>query len=437
MTNNLTPSGDEVLEQLGINPHNLRTQFPTREQRLQYRAVVQWLTDYKPKSDATNLDKVRHYTESLHCLCKVKALTLVYSIVNLRITIRTTTAEFSLPLSEYLSFKTLFYKLLEISNEIISSFQSEENNLSSIQILKAIALSGMDNLTESISIYEKLLQTNISEEILVEVYARLASCKIQGERFEEGIKDLNHSLMLIEKYLCSGLSLDLQEKFLKLKANLLTELAYYKMNSSKFDEANNLYSEALNILDENKILHVRLNPLVHKGIILRKLFRTNDSIDVLEQAMVAARDIESEEALIWIAHHLAWAFRMEKKYQEAESNCLLSLEGYKKINAERGINDCYELLGWIKLDQDNVNSAIKYFEIALKWRKENKRTQGMASCLMSLAVAYLRKGKLLKAFGTGLKGLNLYRKTGVLNWARIYRILNFVRIFRNLLLKTK
>ena len=61
----------------------------------------------------------------------------------------------------------------------------------------------------------------------------------------------------------------------------------------------------------------------------------------------------------------------------------------------------------------------------------------MASCLMSLAVAYLRKGKLLKAFGTGLKGLNLYRKAGVLNWTRIYRILNFARIFRNLLLKIK
>jgi len=437
MTNNLTPSGDEVLEQLGINPHNLRAQFPTREQRLQYRAVVQWLTDYKPKSDADNLDKVRHYTESLHYLCNLKALTLVYSIVNLRITIRTTTAEFSLPLSEYLSFKTPCYKLLEISNEIISSFQSEENNLSSIQILKATALSGMDNLTESISICEKLLQTNISEEILVEVYARLASCKIQGERFEEGIKDFHHSLVLIKKYLSSGLSLDLQEKFFKLKANLLTELAYYKMNSSKFDEANNLYSEALNILDENKLLHLRLNSLVHKGIILRKLFRSKESIDVLEQAMVAARDIESEEALIWIAHHLAWAFRMERKYQEAESNCLLSLEGYKKINAERGINDCYELLGWIKLDQRKVNSAIKYFEIALKWRKENKRTQGMASCLMSLAVAYLRKGKFLKCVLTGIQGLNLYRKAGVLNWTRIYRILNFARIFRHLFLKSK
>lgn len=436
MTNNLTPSGNVLLEQLGINPHNLCADFPTREQRLQYRAVVQWLTDYKPKSD-TNLEKVRPYTESLLHLCDVKALRLVYSIVDLRITISTTTAEFSLSLSEYLSFKTLFYKLLEISNKIISSFQNEETDLSSIQILKAIALSGMDNLTEAISIYEKLLETNISEQINVEVYARLAGCKIQGEMFKEGIQALNQSLTLLEKYLCYDLSFDKQEKFLKLKAYLLSELAYYKMNSSKFDEANNLYSESLSILDKNKIIHASINPLVHKAIILRKLFLTNESINLLQKALVRAKDIESEESIIWIAHHLAWALRMEKKYQEAELNGLLSLEGYQKINAERGINDSYELLGWICLDRGNVNNAIKNFETALKWRKANKRTQGAASCVMGLAVAYLRKGKFFKAVFTGLQGLNLYHQAGVLNWTRLFRIFNFARISSHLFLKSK
>jgi len=72
MENNLTPSGDLVLEQLGINPHNLRADFPTREKRLHYRAVVQWLTDYKPKSDSTNLEKVKGCLETFYHLCKVE-----------------------------------------------------------------------------------------------------------------------------------------------------------------------------------------------------------------------------------------------------------------------------------------------------------------------------------------------------------------------------
>ncbi|MEG4793733.1 tetratricopeptide repeat protein [Microcoleus sp. LAD1_D1] len=72
MQNNPLPSGELILEKLGINLHNLPAQFPTREQRLQYRAVVQWLTDDKPKSDASNLEKVRGYLEAFHHLCEVE-----------------------------------------------------------------------------------------------------------------------------------------------------------------------------------------------------------------------------------------------------------------------------------------------------------------------------------------------------------------------------
>ncbi|MEG4408813.1 tetratricopeptide repeat protein [Microcoleus sp. MON2_D5] len=72
MQNNRLPSGELIVEKLGINPHDLPAQFPTREQRLQYRAVVQWLTDYKPKSDASNLEKVRGYLEAFYHLCEVE-----------------------------------------------------------------------------------------------------------------------------------------------------------------------------------------------------------------------------------------------------------------------------------------------------------------------------------------------------------------------------
>ena len=72
MMNSVTQSGELLLEQLGINSHNLRAQFPTCEQRCQYRAVVNWLTDYKPKSDATNLEKVRGYLEAFYHLCEVE-----------------------------------------------------------------------------------------------------------------------------------------------------------------------------------------------------------------------------------------------------------------------------------------------------------------------------------------------------------------------------
>ncbi len=85
MTNNLISSGDLVLEQLGINPNNLRADFITREQRLQYRAVVQWLTDYKPKLDATNLEKVKGYLETFYHLYNVEDWKRAKAIIEFRI----------------------------------------------------------------------------------------------------------------------------------------------------------------------------------------------------------------------------------------------------------------------------------------------------------------------------------------------------------------
>ncbi|NJO40225.1 MAG: hypothetical protein HC865_06020 [Cyanobacteria bacterium RU_5_0] len=72
MTTTLAPSGELILTELGIDPRNLRVDFPTREMRLQYRAIANWLTDYTPKSDATNLEKVKGLLEAFYHLCNVK-----------------------------------------------------------------------------------------------------------------------------------------------------------------------------------------------------------------------------------------------------------------------------------------------------------------------------------------------------------------------------
>jgi tetratricopeptide (TPR) repeat protein len=72
MTNNFTPSGELVLEQLGINPHNLRADFPNREQRLHYRAVVQWLTDYTLEPEEANIRIGRGCLEAFYHLYQVE-----------------------------------------------------------------------------------------------------------------------------------------------------------------------------------------------------------------------------------------------------------------------------------------------------------------------------------------------------------------------------
>lgn len=434
MANNLQESRKSLWFSWNINLDEVPL-----EQLDHYIAVENYLTDEDElPSEVTYLEKVSCYTKSLHHLCQVRNWKPVQSILAVHTSINTTKVSFSLPFCEYLIFKGLSTKLLEVSDEIINSFNESITDLSSIIILKARALEGTGNLPEASRLYEELcLKSCLGSEIYIESNAHLAMAQVQRELYSEGIQKIKYSLSLIESFLDSHANLSSSFKFLQLKTDLLGQLAYYAMNLGKFKEAKAQYINLLQIIEENKFTHKIINPLVHYGIILRKEFRVEGSITSLKRAMNTAIEIEDEKALVWISHHLSWAFRIQKNHEEAEKLCMFSLEGYKNIDDKRGINDSYELLAWVCLDQGKIDGAIKNLNIALNWRKVNGIRQGAASCIMGLAIAYWRKGNLLKFVTTIFEGLNLYRKVGVLNWTRLSRLPGFAYLFRHIVFRVK
>ena len=84
MTTNLTPPDELLITKLGINPSNLLADFPSNKLD-QYIAVVNWLKKYKPKSGATNLEKVQGYLETFHHLCEVKDWKRAKTILDFRL----------------------------------------------------------------------------------------------------------------------------------------------------------------------------------------------------------------------------------------------------------------------------------------------------------------------------------------------------------------
>lgn len=68
----MTPYSEKILAEVGIEPATLKLITP-KWKRTQYRAVINWLTKYKPATDASNLDRVRGYLESFHHLSEVEA----------------------------------------------------------------------------------------------------------------------------------------------------------------------------------------------------------------------------------------------------------------------------------------------------------------------------------------------------------------------------
>ncbi|MEG4272652.1 MULTISPECIES: hypothetical protein [unclassified Microcoleus] len=72
-TPDILPSGELVLSQIGLAANSLKLRKISPQLRAQYRAIINWLTKYKPPQDASNLDKVRGYLETCHHLFAVAA----------------------------------------------------------------------------------------------------------------------------------------------------------------------------------------------------------------------------------------------------------------------------------------------------------------------------------------------------------------------------
>jgi tetratricopeptide (TPR) repeat protein len=84
------PDSESVLVALGIDSVALKSTKMPRWKRTHYRAAINWLTKYKPQSEAPNLEKVRGYLEAFHHLCELEAWEAADKILFIRVTTPTT-----------------------------------------------------------------------------------------------------------------------------------------------------------------------------------------------------------------------------------------------------------------------------------------------------------------------------------------------------------
>ena len=426
----LTPSDELLLAKLGIEPSHLPTTI-LPEKIDDYIAAINWLTDYKPKSDTSSLEQVHGYLEAIHHLCKVQADKLINFLLAIPITtVDSVVEKLPLPLCDYLTFKGLYRNLLEISNEIISSFSKGETDLNSVFILKARALEGSGLLKDAQDIYEKVgLQSVPDSANHIEATACLGMCQIQAGLYQIGVSNVHKALILIESFLDVNADLKSRLRFVELKADIFNNLAYFEMSQSNFEKSIKLYLEVFEIRKANKIVYKLVDPLVHQGILLRRIGEYNRAILRLTEAREKAREVKDEQAMTWIAHHMAWVLLNQGNVLLAEEQGNISLDGYKKVENKRGISDSYEQLGFIYLAQDRIKDAKENFELAYTIRKEIGNRHGLASSMLGLALYYWHKRQYLEFAKFLINGFKQYYQIGVFNRARLLRILNLAYVW--------
>ncbi len=113
-------------------------------ERAHYKAAMNWLKKYKPKPDATNLEKVRGYLEAFHHLCEVEDWEKASEI--LLIHLDTPTNE---GLHAQLGTWGYYREQSEVYTRILGKLSP---------ILNAVFLNGLGNLYQALAKYDKAIE---------------------------------------------------------------------------------------------------------------------------------------------------------------------------------------------------------------------------------------------------------------------------------------
>ena len=81
----LLPPSQFLLNQIGINQDMLKREQLSRWQRVQYRAVINWLTKHSPSSNASNLEKVSGYLQACYHLFEAENWEAAGKILSVRL----------------------------------------------------------------------------------------------------------------------------------------------------------------------------------------------------------------------------------------------------------------------------------------------------------------------------------------------------------------
>lgn len=106
---NVLPLDEWILAEFGNNLSAIKSIKP-RWKRTHYRAVVNWLTKYEYKPDATNLEEVQGLLEAFHHLCEVEDWKRASVILNIE------------QLHEQLCNGGYYHEQLDMYNRIIGKF---------------------------------------------------------------------------------------------------------------------------------------------------------------------------------------------------------------------------------------------------------------------------------------------------------------------------
>lgn len=220
---------------------------------------------------------------------------------------------------------------------------------------------------------------------------------------------------------------NLRSKDTKIKLDAMTGLGTLFFEEKRFEESEKYLLMALD-LAETKIKNSKLS-LIYRtlGMTSLKLFKLKDAENYLTKALKITP--KSNKRIISLIYD-----SLGDSYTRMSAN-EKGLEFYnkaliirKRMSLSSGISETLNKIGVNYYFSGDYENTIKYVGESLKLREEQKeKKESVASCLNNLCLAYYQKGELKEALTYGLRSLELFRDSNMIeNQGMVFNNLGLV-----------
>jgi len=289
---NLIPPGESLLAELGIDEVVLKS--IDREKRTQYRAVINWLTKYKPHSEASNLEQLTGLIQAFYHLCALESWEEAGKIISIRL--NTPTNE---ELHKQLKTWGYYQQQLELVQKIFKKINQNWDAICLESQGNDALASG--NWQQSIEFYQQQLQ--ISQNLLDK--SRLIAALIG---LANNLKFLG-KYQEATKYYLQILEIAFQSSDQKGKIISLGGLGSILTSSGQYEIAVEYHQQQLNTAKEISDSLGKADALLNLGHAYHFLKDYKTAIKYQEQSLEIAEKIENREAkakalsLLGISNH--------------------------------------------------------------------------------------------------------------------------------------
>ena len=303
--------------------------------RAHYRAIKNWLSNYKPQQGASNFDSVKGYLEACHHFFELKEWQQADKILDAKIDTSKGDDSGKEGLGKQLGIWGYYQKQLELYTKLSGKLCDQKNAFSSIICGTASRFLGDFDKSEKYLNYALAIYRKTGDkEKCAEIWHDLGL--LHADRGEDN-----------QAFLCYRKSLRIHKQIKNYRgvANTLHDISRIATNRNKYRQAQKLHRRIESIYDNY------------------------------------LRDDKEQESYAWLLYNIGRFWADQNENIEAERYTLKSLQLFKELDLKIGVSYAYYSLGILMLNLKNTKSAYNYCQKALKLFKESNNLGGVASTL--------------------------------------------------------